>query len=128
MSISEKPVKKMTRRELEEELLALRKLWNLLPEKVRYMTTLLGQKVRIRTTYNVEALGILRYVDWDVASLEVLTEMKSYRYEKGKYYMELKVVSVDKSRIANFEVILEEKELEETLPPVTPPSTYGSEE
>jgi hypothetical protein len=42
--------------------------------------------------------------------------------------MELKVVSVDKSRIANFEVILEEKELEETLPPVTPPSTYGSEE
>jgi hypothetical protein len=58
-------------------------------------------------------LGILRFADWKLDKVEVLTEMKQYHYEKGKYYRELKIAEIDFSRIANFEWIEKIEEWEE---------------
>lgn len=107
------PLDKMSKDELIKEVEKWRVQYTWMHEDLRSMLGNIGKVVRVITRSNTQRLGIMLQPQFELKSIEVGVNEKSYDPNVGEYFIERKTVIIPASGIAGFEVIAERAIFEE---------------
>jgi len=102
-----KDVRKMSRKELEDELSMFRNLWSWMNNEVKYYITKVGQQCRVYLRIGEQKVGTLLQPVFHLHEVEIGIYVKVYDYLTGKYFIERKIDRIPASNIVMFEFITE---------------------
>jgi hypothetical protein len=108
-----KPLNKMSKREMKEELSLLRTLWQVLPFQVREFYLRLGTPVVVLTSYNRKHYGELVGGDWALKEVTLAVYEKEFNVNTGKWMWERKLLRMPVETLKEFAYLQEVKPEEE---------------
>lgn len=104
-------MKKMKFKDIKEECLMWRNVWQWVPTDVKYYVARVGQLVAITQRNYQRSMGILLDTHWTLDELEMGVYEKAYDQNTGEYFWERKIIKTRLSGIIDFQIIKErEKE------------------
>ena len=113
-------MKKMKFKDIKEECLMWRNVWQWVPADVKYYVARVGQLVAITQRNYQRMLGILLDTHWDLEELEIGVYEKVYDQNTGEYFWERKIIKTRLSGIIDFQIIKEREKEEDILKEAEP--------
>ena len=105
-----KPLKDMTRSEVEDELQMRRNIWTWLDEDTQRILTMVGKPVRLLTRNNQRYLGRLGAPSFGLEKVEIECDDVIFDYNKGLKFVEHKVIIIPFGNVYQLEEILYQEE------------------
>lgn len=100
-------IKKMTKKELIQEVNMWRNIWDWVPTGVKYYVARTGQLVAITMRNYKRYMGKLLATHWDIKEIELGVEDVEYDIKTGQRFFERKVIRVGMGGIIDFQIIYE---------------------
>ncbi|MEM2447289.1 MAG: hypothetical protein QW734_11605 [Candidatus Bathyarchaeia archaeon] len=127
-------LRKQTRKQLMLECEMWRRIWQWVPDEVKYYVARTGKLVGVTQRNYKRYLGVLLETHWELKSFDLGVTDKVYDTVTGKWYYEKKIIRCNVGGIVDWQWIeerREEKEMEGVPPPpeeIKPPEELNGEE
>lgn len=108
--IGSKPVSKMSKAEMAQEVEALRNMISGLDSEALYYMGKVGELCRIVSRSNRGFLGVFLRPHFTLSELEVGVEMSEFESRKGRYFRETKIVRFPIGSVSHLEFVSEREE------------------
>lgn len=107
------PVKKMTRKELSDEVEMWRNIWQWIPSEIKYYVSRTGQTIGVQIRNYQRYVGPLLDTVWELKAIEIGVYDKMFNQVDGEYYYERKISRLPIGQIVAFDWIAERKSQKE---------------
>lgn len=105
-----RPLKEMSRSEVEDELQIRRNIWTWLDEDTQRILTMVGKQVRLLTRNNQRYMGRLGAPSFRLEKVEIECDETVFDYNKGLKYVERKVIIIPFCNVYQLEEIIYQEE------------------